>query len=101
MDKHILVSEQNIFVTIRGSMAVEDALSLREDLLRCIGGGLSTIVINMIDLQFIDSTGLGALSAINKRARKAGGSVTLSGLNGMVARLFQLSKLEQYFHIQS
>ncbi|MDR3590747.1 MAG: STAS domain-containing protein [Negativicutes bacterium] len=101
MDKHFVYSHQSVVVTVRGSMEAEDALSLREDLLRCINGGLSTIVINMADLQFIDSIGLGVLSAVNKRASKAGGRLTLSGLTGIVDRLLRMSKLDQYFHIQS
>ena len=101
MDTHIVVCQQSIVVTIRGSMGVEEAHALRANLLSCIRGGLSTVVIKMADLQYIDSTGLGALSAINKCALKAGGKVTLSGLNGMVARLFHLSQLDQYFDIQN
>ncbi|MBP2654291.1 MAG: rsbV [Firmicutes bacterium] len=100
MEQQIRVSGNRVIVSLSGRMYVEDAAGLREKLLEYISGGYSIFVMEMADLEYIDSSGLGVLVAINKRAIQAGGSVTLAGMRGVVKELFELTRLDRVFEIQ-
>jgi len=101
MEKQITIDNKQVVVMLRGSMYVEDAAVLREDLLGHITKGYNTFVLDMSALDYIDSSGLGVLVAINKRALQAGGSVILVGLKGVVKELFELTRLHKIFKIQA
>lgn len=93
------VSDNRVVVNLAGSMYVEDSAELREQLLDYITQGYCTFVIEMGNLDYIDSSGLGVLVAINKRALKMGGRMILVGLKGVVKELFELTRLDRVFEI--
>lgn len=50
-------------------------------------------------LEFLDSTGLGVLIALNKRATEAGGKLTLFHPRPNIIQLLELTRLQHLFHI--
>jgi N-acetylglucosaminyldiphosphoundecaprenol N-acetyl-beta-D-mannosaminyltransferase len=56
-------------------------------------------LIDLQDVQFIDSTGVGLLIRLQKRARMAGQQLVLVNLNQSVRRALQLMRLEEFFVI--
>ena len=51
-------------------------------------------------VDYIDSSGLGTLVAIQKQALQHSGGVTLKGIHGLVKDLFELTRLNKVFDIQ-
>lgn len=100
MEKHIDISEENVVVTLDGRMHGEDAELLGKELFRYIDQGYGNFIIDMAGLQYIDSTGMGVLIAINKQTQQTGGSIALSGLRGTVNELFEVTRLKKVFKIQ-
>ena len=62
--------------------------------------GHKTFIIDLGGVDYIDSSGLGTLVAIHKRALQNGGSVVIKGLHGLVKDLFELTRLDKVFEIQ-
>ncbi len=59
----------------------------------------STIVLDLSNVSYIDSAGLGSLVAILKDARNVGKSFVLSSLKPNVKRIFEMTRLDKVFKI--
>jgi anti-sigma B factor antagonist len=52
------------------------------------------VVVDLENLEWIDSSGVGALISLYKRARTAGGDVKVAGLQSQPKEIFRLLRLE-------
>lgn len=77
-------------MTVRGEIDNYSAKKLRETLRSLIDEGNSRFLINLDDVSFIDSTGLGVLSGTQKRLEK-----TDDGFLGIVCTKEKINKLFQ------
>src|SRR5258707_14112690 len=71
----------------------EESSMLREDVKRAIADGQKRIVLNLGEINYIDSGGLGTLVALHIAAHNAGGTIKLANLNKRVGVLMQVTKL--------
>ena len=55
--------------------------------------------MDLSDVEFMDSTGLGVLIGSLKRLREADGSMVLAGIRPSVARVFEITGLDRIFTI--
>ena len=100
MSQEISIKENQVLVKLSGSIYVEEAAQLRARLIECIEKGHKDLLIDLGGVDYIDSSGLGTLVAIHKRALQNGGSVDIKGLHGLVKELFELTRLDKVFDIQ-
>jgi anti-sigma B factor antagonist len=77
----------------------EESNALRERLKSLIAGGKKKIVLNMSEIAYIDSSGLGALVAAHLSAQNAGGSIRLCNLGQKFHEVLQLTKLLTVFDV--
>ncbi|MBL8010664.1 MAG: STAS domain-containing protein [Flavobacteriales bacterium] len=64
-----------------------------------LAGGQHNVVLDMSDLQYMNSTGLNILINVLTRTRNAGGDAIISGLSPSVRQLFVVTKLDSVFTI--
>ena len=64
-----------------------------------IEAGNKKIVINLADLGYISSIGLGALVRARSRAAKAGGTIFLADIENQVLEAFHLVNFDKLFNI--
>ena len=100
MTQEITVAENQVLVKLSGSIYVEEAAQVRESLIGYIENGHKTFIVDLGEVDYIDSSGLGTLVAIHKRALQHGGSVIIKGLHGLVKDLFVLTRLDKVFELQ-
>ena len=100
MFQETTVEENKVLVSLNGSIYVEEAAQLRESLVGHIDKGHKTFIIDLGGVDYIDSSGLGTLVAIQKRAMQNDGSVVIKGLHGLVKDLFELTRWDKVFEIQ-
>lgn len=74
---------------------------LRETIRQQLGAGQDQFVIDLSDVTYIDSAGLGELIATLKRAREANGDVKIAGMRDKVKSLFVLTRLETAFDVHA
>jgi anti-sigma B factor antagonist len=87
---------------MKGRITVgKEATALREKIAELTAAGIRNVVLNLAGIDFIDSTGLGALVVCAISARKAGGSVKLVNLNRRNIELLVMTKLATVFEIFS
>ena len=58
------------------------------------------IIVDCENLDYIDSTGLGALVSVLKKAKEFGGTVRIIGLKPQIYKLFELTELDSIFDIE-
>jgi len=76
----------------------EETSALREKIKSLISQD-SHIVLNLADVTYIDSGGLGTLVALYTTARNAGGAIKLARLTKRVGDLLQVTKLLTVFEV--
>lgn len=86
-------------VAMRGRLDAAQAAFAREQVAHLAGSGHSRIVLDLADLGWIDSSGVGVLVSLSRRSRGAGGDVRVAGLNGQPKEIFRLLRLELAFPI--
>lgn len=85
-------------VGVSGEVDVYAAPELRERLTEVIGGG-SSVVVDLTDVGFLDSTGLGALVAARTAAAERGASLPLVCTHQRILKLFTITGLDGVFKI--
>ena len=78
---------------IGGEIDLHSAPGLRAELLRLGEAETPRIVVDLKEVSFIDSTGIGVLVGALKRARERGGSVHFSSCQSRVKRVFEITGL--------
>jgi anti-sigma B factor antagonist len=100
-DFQIAVAQQGGPCTLRVSGDVDLAVAddLRQAGLSCIESDDVGLRVDLEDVTFIDSTGLGALVQLRTAARDSGKLLQLVNVPGEVARMLQLTGLTDTFEV--
>jgi anti-sigma B factor antagonist len=86
---------------VRGEIDVASAPEFHASLSDLIGQGPEIIIVDMSEVSFIDSTGLGVLVGAEKQMRDAGQALRLVVTQPQIIRLLELTGLDQVFTILS
>jgi anti-sigma B factor antagonist len=87
-----------VLLDLSGRLTIgEPTLLLRETIRRFVADGSSKFGINLGDVSYIDSAGLGELIAIFTTIRNKGGDVKLLNLTAKAKDLLQMTKLLTVF----
>src|SRR5258708_25978961 len=79
----------------------EESSLLRDDVKKAIADGHKRIVLNLGEVNYIDSGGLGTLVALHTTAHNAGGTIKLAHLTKRVGDLMQVTKLLTVFEVHN
>jgi anti-sigma B factor antagonist len=89
-----------LILDLTGRITVgEEATNLRETLREATAQGLKNVILNLRDVDYIDSTGLGALVVGFTSLRKAGGKLSLLNVSRRNIELLVYTKLATVFEI--
>jgi anti-anti-sigma factor len=71
----------------------------RQDLLKQIDGGAKRLVVDMNDVEMVDSVGIGVLVAAHNSLTKNGGSMAVLNVSKDIYSLFRTMRLDQHFEV--
>jgi anti-sigma B factor antagonist len=77
----------------------EESNAMREQIKGMLAAGQKKIVLNLADVSYIDSAGLGALVAAHHSARTQGASLKLAHLGQKFQEILQVTKLLTVFEV--
>ena len=87
-------------VVLVGRLDAVEAPALRAALTRVLDAGVATVVIDLVDVGFVDSAGLAALVRARRDARAAGGDVVLvRPADDNALRVFRLTQFDEVFQM--
>ncbi|HTV74199.1 MAG TPA: STAS domain-containing protein [Candidatus Acidoferrales bacterium] len=84
---------------LHGDLDVATSPALRAALIDAASAEQQNIIVDLSQLAFLDSTGLGALIGANKRAKEGGGEVRLVAQEGQILRLLRITGLLDVFRV--
>ena len=86
-------------IALSGRFDVSTASPVRDWLAAAVEKESPLLVVNLKEVEFMDSTGLSTLVHGMKRARERNGNLYLSDLQQSVRLIFELTRLAQWFDI--
>ena len=99
---NLKIEEKNEIVVVRVKEERLDAHNsgdLKLEMNRLFGEGRKNILVDLEDVRFIDSSGLGALVSGFKNAISNQGNMKLASLQPQVKSMFELTRLHRVFEI--
>lgn len=75
------------------------ATQLRQEIDDILANGANIVLIDLHEVTFIDSSGLGALVSALKSVRAGGGKLFICSINAQVRMLFELTSMDRVFQI--
>ena len=87
-------------LTLAGELDPHTAPALAEELDDAIGGGATTVVLQLAELSFIDSSGLRVVISAHRRLDEAGGRLVLRTPSDTVRRLLEITGLLDHIEIE-
>lgn len=93
------IENNNLLVKIEGEVDVYTSIDLKKELSKYIEDGEKSIIIDLDQVNYMDSSGLGVLVAVLKELKKVGGDLKLINLPLSVKKIFDLTRLTKFFSI--
>lgn len=97
-NQEFVIVDNQVVINLTGDLQGELATAIREAVLGYIDDGYPNFRLNFSRVSGINSTGLGMLVNIQKRALQNGG-ITIAGLDGSVKAAFDRTRLTRAFTI--
>ncbi|MBK8815858.1 MAG: STAS domain-containing protein [Methylococcaceae bacterium] len=89
----------NVLIIKEERIDAHNSAELKDYLLKMIENGKIRILINLGNVRFIDSSGLGALLSGNKQIAVKSGKLALINIQKQVLSMFELTRLNRVFEI--
>jgi len=82
-----------VLVPLSGDLCVRSAPALKQTLERLLDQGCKRIVLNMSEVSYVDSAGMGVLFATMRRMRAHGGLLSLVNVSPDVMRALKIARI--------
>lgn len=92
--------KEKVEVKLSGVLTADEALKLRDKLSEHIERGHTHVIIDMEDVQFIHSSGLGVILLLQKEVMKVDGKVVIKNPNSLIKQVFEITRLNKVIHVE-
>jgi anti-sigma B factor antagonist len=93
------VDDETVVVSVTGDLDLWSAPALEQRLRQCVEAGRCWIVVDLTRASFLDSSGLGALTASMRRVERRGGRLAVVRPDGQLRRVFELTGLARILNV--
>ena len=84
-------------IDVRGRLTFFEVGVLRENVSRLLAEGRKQMVLNLSELRYLDSSGIGELARIYVMVLKSGGEMKVVGLSQSIEDVLKVTRLYQVF----
>ena len=99
MDISVKYQEENVILRISGSILGEDRIQLSDKIQELVDDGGKNVVLNLQDVDLMDSVGLGMLVALRASLQRNEVKLLLSNVDRSVRSLLLITKLNNVFEL--
>ena len=85
---------------LAGDLDIVTSADVKRELARLVDDGYASLVLDLSDVGFVDSSGLGALVALHRHAESQGGRFAVRAVPPKVQRLFEITRLDDFLAIE-
>lgn len=93
------VVDSVVILDIDGEIDLYNAPEIKDTIKQQMDGGHKKIIINLENVSYIDSSGIGALISSLSNLKKIGGGLKIIHVYDSVRKVFELTKLTSFFDI--
>lgn len=99
MDLKIRKNGEIYIIDVNGEMDLYNSYKLKELVMKMLEKNVKNFIINLEQVDYIDSSGIGALIYICSTMKKMNLKFAISNVHGSVKKVIELTKLMGYFPI--
>ena len=99
MELKIRKNKEVYIVDITGEMDLYNSYKLKELVAKMLERSVKGIILNMEEVEYIDSSGIGALIYISSTLKKQNVRLFITNIHGSVKKVIELTKLMGFFPI--
>jgi anti-sigma B factor antagonist len=86
---------------LAGDLDIVTSEGVKRELAGLVDAGHDSLVLDLSDVGFVDSSGLGALVALHRHAESQGGRFAVRAVPPQVQRLFAITRLDDLLAVES
>lgn len=95
----VVRTSREVTLTLRGSLDINSATQLAEEIDKIVEGKVKRVVVNLAELDLIDSSGVAALVKLYKGIRGANGTFVMTGARDQPLAIFKLLRMDKVFDL--
>lgn len=99
LEIHETMREGIVVLSLKGRLTVGESSAIRQRINDCAAIGRVNIILDLSDIDYVDSTGLGTLVICFTTLKKQGGALKLVNPNKRNVELLLLTKLHTVFQV--
>lgn len=89
----------DVHVRVAGEVDLHTSPVLRERLLALLDHGPQRVIVDLSEVAYVDSSGVGTLVELKRRLDRSGGRVVLVGMQPRVRSVFEITRLDRFFTV--
>ena len=93
------INENTSVIKLDGEVDVYTAPQLKQQIIGMLDNNIIHVIVDLTDVEYLDSTALGVLIGGLKRLREREGSLSLVCPNPRIRRIFEITGLDRIFDI--
>ena len=93
--------KKSLIVSLEGELDLHTAEEFKTKLITKINAGTKQLILDLGQVEFIDSSGLGAILSSYKKISSQGGLLTVVNVTPKVRRIFEVSGILRVINIYS
>jgi anti-anti-sigma factor len=94
-------TEEISIIQMHGKFTIEDVNLFKEKTAPLVKDPVKTILVNFVDLKYIDSSGIGALILLMNTAKNLNVDLILYNIQKEIQSIFKIAYLDKFFHINT
>jgi anti-sigma B factor antagonist len=99
MELRIRKNQDIYIIDVQGELDLYNAYKLKELLMKMLEKKIERFIINLDEVGYIDSSGIGALIYIASTLKKLDLKLVITNIHGSVKKVIELTKLMGFFPI--
>lgn len=93
-------NDENLIFYLSGDIDINNVEDFKEKVFNIYEVNKNNIVLDLKDLNYIDSTGLGAIMSIYKKAKDDSNELTILNPKKNIKKLFMITELDTVFNME-
>jgi anti-sigma B factor antagonist len=99
MELRIRKNQEIYIIDIQGELDLYNSYKLKELLGKMLEKKIERFIINLNEVEYIDSSGIGALIYVSSTLKKLNHKLAITNIHGSVKRVIEMTKLMGFFPV--
>jgi anti-sigma B factor antagonist len=99
MELRIRKNQEIYIIDIQGELDLYNSYKLKELLGKMLEKKIERFIINLEEVEYIDSSGIGALIYVSSTLKKLNHKLAITNIRGAVKRVIEMTKLMGFFPV--